>query len=121
VLLVYLQVFTTILTLFVKTIPANSATIESSAFGTPLLAGPGAIAATIVFAKQVHHFRDALALGLAILGVHIVVWLTLRFSSVILKLLGRSGVTLVTRIAGLLLSAIAVQLAAGGIKAFVAS
>jgi len=38
VLLVYLQVFTTILTLFVKTIPANSATIESSAFGTPLLA-----------------------------------------------------------------------------------
>jgi len=89
--------------------------------GTPLLAGPGAIAATIVFAKQVHHFRDALALGLAILGVHIVVWLTLRFSSVILKLLGRSGVTLVTRIAGLLLSAIAVQLAAGGIKAFVAS
>jgi len=89
--------------------------------GTPLLAGPGAIAATIVFAKQVHHFRDALALGLAILGVHLVVWLTLRFSSVILKLLGRSGVTLVTRIAGLLLSAIAVQLAAGGIKAFVAS
>ncbi|MGH8888857.1 MAG: MarC family protein [Acidothermaceae bacterium] len=89
--------------------------------GTPLLAGPGAIAATIVFAKQVHHFRDALALGLAIVGVHIIVWLTLRFSSVILKLIGRSGVTLVTRIAGLLLSAIAVQLAAGGIKAFVAS
>ncbi len=89
--------------------------------GTPLLAGPGAIAATIVFAKSVHHFRDGLALGIAIVAVHIVIWLTLRFSTVILRLLRRSGVTLLTRIAGLLLSAIAVQLAADGIRAFVAA
>ena len=89
--------------------------------GTPLLAGPGAIAATIVFAKSVHHLRDGLALGAAIVAVHVIVWLTLRFSTVILRVLGRSGVTLVTRIAGLLLSAIAVQLAADGIRAFVAS
>lgn len=87
--------------------------------GTPLLAGPGAIAATIVFAKSVHHFRDGLALGLGIVAAHVVIWLTLRFSTVILRLLRRSGVTLVTRIAGLLLSAIAVQLAADGIKAFI--
>ncbi len=87
--------------------------------GTPLLAGPGAIAATIVFAKDVHGEPRALALGLAIVGVHIVLWLTLRFSSVILKVIGRSGVTLVTRIAGLLLSAIAVQLGADGVKAFI--
>jgi multiple antibiotic resistance protein len=87
--------------------------------GTPLLAGPGAIAATIVFDKSVHHFRDAVALGAAIVAVHIVVWVTLRFSTVILRLLGRSGVTLVTRIAGLLLSAIAVQLAADGVRAFI--
>jgi multiple antibiotic resistance protein len=86
--------------------------------GTPLLAGPGAIAATIVFDKGVHHFRDAVALGAAIVAVHIVLWVTLRFSTVILRFLGRSGVTLVTRIAGLLLSAIAVQLAADGIRAF---
>jgi multiple antibiotic resistance protein len=84
-----------------------------------LLAGPGAIAATIVFAKSVHHFRDGLALALGIVAAHVVIWLTLRFSSVILRLLRRSGVTLVTRIAGLLLSAIAVQLAADGIKAFI--
>jgi multiple antibiotic resistance protein len=87
--------------------------------GTPLLAGPGAIAATIVFAKDVHHEPRALALGLAIVAVHVVVWLSLRFSSAILKVIGRSGVTLVTRIAGLLLSAIAVQLGADGVKAFI--
>jgi multiple antibiotic resistance protein len=89
--------------------------------GTPLLAGPGAIAATIVFAKAVHHERQALALAAGILAVHVVVWLTLRFSTGILRVLGRSGVSLVTRIAGLLLSSIAVQLAADGIKKFVAA
>ena len=89
--------------------------------GTPLLAGPGAIAATIVFAKAVHGGRQALALGAGIVAVHVVIWLTLRFSTVILRLLGRSGVSLVTRIAGLLLSAIAVQLAADGIAKFVAA
>jgi multiple antibiotic resistance protein len=87
--------------------------------GTPLLAGPGAIAATIVFAKDVHHEPAALALALGIVAVHVVLWLTLRFSSVILKVIGRSGVTLVTRIAGLLLSAIAVQLGADGVRAFI--
>jgi multiple antibiotic resistance protein len=87
--------------------------------GTPLLAGPGAIAATIVFAKAVHHGREALALAAGIVAVHVVLWLTLRFSTVILRVLGRSGVSLVTRIAGLLLSSIAVQLAADGISKFV--
>jgi multiple antibiotic resistance protein len=89
--------------------------------GTPLLAGPGAIAATIVFAKAVHHGREALALAAGIVAVHVVLWLTLRFSTVILRVLGRSGVSLVTRIAGLLLSSIAVQLAADGIAKFVAA
>ncbi len=97
----------------------GDANVSMVPLGTPLLAGPGAIAATIVFAKSVHHFRDGLALGLAIFAVHVVIWLTLRFSTVILRVLRRSGVTLLTRIAGLLLSAIAVQLAADGIRAFI--
>jgi multiple antibiotic resistance protein len=89
--------------------------------GTPLLAGPGAIAATIVFARAVHHSREALALGAGIVAVHVVLWLTLRFSTGLLRVLGRSGVSIVTRIAGLLLSAIAVQLVADGITKFVAA
>jgi MarC family membrane protein len=89
--------------------------------GTPLLAGPGAIAATIVFAKGVHGLGQGFALAAGIVAVHVVLWLTLRFSSVILRVLRRSGVTLVTRVSGLLLSAIAVQLAADGIRAFVES
>jgi multiple antibiotic resistance protein len=48
-----------------------------------------------------------------------VVWLTLRFAGRIRGVLRESGTMLVTRIAGLLLSAIAVQMVADSIRAFV--
>ena len=87
--------------------------------GTPLLAGPGAIVATIVFVKRVDDVGSSVALALGIVVVHIVLWLFMRFSVVILRVIKDSGVILVTRIAGLLLSAIAVQLVADGVTAMV--
>jgi multiple antibiotic resistance protein len=87
--------------------------------GTPLLAGPGAIVATMVFVSRVHSVADAVGIALGILAVFVVLYLVLRFAGLILRLLGRSGVTLVTRISGLLLSAIAVQLIANSVTAFV--
>jgi small neutral amino acid transporter SnatA (MarC family) len=47
------------------------------------------------------------------------VWLVLRFSNVIVKLLRPAGIEVLTRIAGLLLAAIAVQLIADAVGAFV--
>jgi multiple antibiotic resistance protein len=87
--------------------------------GTPLLAGPGAIVATIVFVRRVDDTSQAIALALGIIAVHLVLWLFLRFSIVIIRVIKDSGVTLITRIAGLLLSAIAVQLVADAVTAFV--
>jgi len=87
--------------------------------GTPLLAGPGAIVATIVFVTRSDDTADRLAVALGIVAVHVVLYLTMRFAGVIHRLLRDSGVTLVTRIAGLLLSAIAVQLVADAVRAFV--
>ncbi len=87
--------------------------------GTPLLAGPAAIVATMVFVSRIDRPADLVAIALAVLGVHVVLYLTMRFAGVILRLLGRSGVSLVTRIAGLLLSAIAVQLIADSVRAFI--
>jgi multiple antibiotic resistance protein len=89
--------------------------------GTPLLAGPGAIVATMVFSKRVHDVGDFLAVGLAVVAVHLCIWLAMTFSIPILRLLGESGILLVTRIAGLLLSAIAVQLVADAVHAFILS
>ncbi|HEX7189438.1 MAG TPA: MarC family protein [Actinomycetes bacterium] len=87
--------------------------------GTPLLAGPGAIVATIVFVRRVDDAWEAAALAAGIVAVHVVLWLFMRYSVVIIRVIKDSGVTLITRIAGLLLSAIAVQLVADAVTAFV--
>ncbi|HET7432960.1 MAG TPA: MarC family protein [Nocardioides sp.] len=87
--------------------------------GTPLLAGPGAIVATMVFSKRVSDVGDFTAVGLAVIAVHLCLWLAMTFSIPILRLLRESGILLVTRIAGLLLSAIAVQLVADAVHSFV--
>lgn len=87
--------------------------------GTPLLAGPGAIAATIVFVNQASAPTDYFAIGLAIFSVHLIVYLSLRFSIPIIKLLGAGGISVATKLAGLLLAAIAVQLIVDAIFEFV--
>jgi multiple antibiotic resistance protein len=87
--------------------------------GTPLLAGPGAIVATMVFSRRVHDGGDFTAVALAVIAVHLCIWAAMFFSVPILRLLRDSGILLVTRIAGLLLSAIAVQLVADAVHAFV--
>jgi len=88
--------------------------------GTPLLAGPGAIVATIVFVKQAHGVADVVAIAAGIVAVHLLVFLALFFSVTITRLIREAGIVLLTRISGLLLSAIAVQLIANSIKGFVA-
>ena len=62
---------------------------------------------------------DVVAISVGIVLIHLVLWLVLRFSGVIMRVLGENGVLLVTRIAGLLLSAIAVQLVADAVTAFI--
>lgn len=88
--------------------------------GTPLLAGPGAIVATMVFVERIEGVADVTAVMLGVVGIHAVLWATMRYSVGILRLIKESGVTLVTRISGLLLSAIAVQLVADAVRAFIA-
>jgi multiple antibiotic resistance protein len=99
--------------------PQGDANVAMVPLGTPLLAGPGAIVATMVFSKRVHDVADFTAVGLAVIAVHLCIWAAMTFSIPILKLIGESGILLVTRIAGLLLSAIAVQLVADAVNAFV--
>jgi multiple antibiotic resistance protein len=97
---------------------APSANVALVPLGTPLLAGPGAIVATIVFVRRADGIGDGLAIAAGILAVHAVLYLALRFANVILRVIREGGVLLITRISGLLLSAIAVQLIADAALAF---
>ena len=89
--------------------------------GTPLLAGPGAIVAIIVFVKQSHGLAEHLSIAVGIVAIHLVVYLSLRFSVGVTRIIREAGIVLLTRIAGLLLSAIAVQLVADSVRGFIAA
>jgi membrane protein, MarC family len=89
--------------------------------GTPLLAGPGAIVATMLAVRRADGFGGFLAVAAGLVAALAVVWLSLRFAGNVHRVLRDSGTMLVTRIAGLLLSAIAVQMVADSVRAFVSS
>jgi multiple antibiotic resistance protein len=98
---------------------AGTTNVALVPLGTPLLAGPGAIVATMLFVQRADGAGDYTVIGLGILAVMATVWLVLRFSGGIVKLLRPGGIEVLTRIAGLLLAAIAVQLIADAIAAVV--
>jgi multiple antibiotic resistance protein len=89
--------------------------------GTPILAGPGAIVATMIFVQQVDSPEMATGLIAAVIAVHVAIAAALMASTTILKVIKEAGVTLVARIAGLLLAAIAVQMLVDAIRVFVAN
>jgi multiple antibiotic resistance protein len=99
---------------------ASDVNVALVPLGTPLLAGPGAIVATMVFSQRVDHVAEFVAVALGVILVHVALWLAMRFSLPILRLIREGGVVLVSRISGLLLSAIAVQLVADAVRAFIA-
>lgn len=90
--------------------------------GTPLIAGPGAIVAVMLFMQQARASGGGsalLAVGLGVLAVHLVLYLAMRYSTAVARVLGTSGITVLTRIAGMLLAAIAAQLIADGVFGFI--
>jgi multiple antibiotic resistance protein len=83
----------------------------------PLIAGPGALASILVLTSEAHGDPLEVALVLLMAGlVLLVAWALLRSSIRISALLGQTGVNVVTRILGLILSALAVQLVANGLR-----
>ncbi|PWH07063.1 antibiotic resistance protein MarC [Brachybacterium endophyticum] len=87
--------------------------------GTPLLGGPGAIVAMMLFVDQSGGELDRVsALALALVVMAVVLYLFMRFADVIAKILGDGGVTLVTRISGVLLAAISVQMIFDAVHSF---
>nr|WP_300143997.1 MarC family protein [Propionicimonas sp.] len=89
--------------------------------GTPLMAGPGAIVATMLAVQRAPGFTGYLTVGAALIAVMVLVWLFLRYAGLIRAVLRESGTVLASRIAGLLLSAIAVQMVADGVFGFIAA
>lgn len=84
--------------------------------GVPLLAGPGAITHMIVAAGatkgEILH-QTALLIPVALVALS--VWLAFRAAPAIARRLGKTGIHVVTRLMGLIIAAISVEMIASGL------
>lgn len=83
--------------------------------GMPLLAGPGAIVSVILAVQDADSVGTQISVWAAIVAMHVVLWLVMRYSLLIIRVIKDGGVVLVTRLAGMMLSAIAVQQIINGV------
>ncbi|MFF4161174.1 MarC family protein [Streptomyces sp. NPDC001678] len=83
--------------------------------GMPLLAGPGAIVSVILAVQRADSAAAQVSVWCAIAAIHVVLWVVMRNSLHIIRVIKDGGVVLVTRLAGMMLSALAVQQIINGI------
>lgn len=83
---------------------------------TPLLAGPGAIATVIVLSRHHHDFGGKVSVLLGILAALAVVGVAIALADRLSRFIPSSLINFVTRVFGLLLSGIAVQLVVNGVR-----
>jgi multiple antibiotic resistance protein len=101
---------------YVEATPEQRTSIAMVPLGTPLLAGPGAIVATIIFFGKAEGWGQWLTV-LAGTGVALFIsMLALRFSGLVQRVVRPTGVLLLARVAGMILAAIAVQGIADGVE-----
>lgn len=85
--------------------------------GTPLLAGPGSITTAILLNARANTIQLKFVFVIALIGLLLVSYVTLYFASSIGRRLGKTGTTVISRVMGLLLASIAIELIASGVIA----
>ena len=83
--------------------------------GIPLIAGPGAITASMLLSSQTPQLYSYATLGVSIFLVLTVVYLILRNGGLLMKALGYTGMRVIQRLMGLVLMVIAVQFVINGV------
>ncbi len=81
----------------------------------PITAGPGAITTVILAAQELPGALDRAYMTLICLAIGLLVWLCFAFAGPITRVIGVTGIRVVTRIMGLILSAIAFEMLAAGL------
>jgi multiple antibiotic resistance protein len=81
----------------------------------PVIAGPGAIATVILYQGRAHGFTGLLTIAAVIVLICAALLVVLRTAGRLSSLLGPTGINVLTRLMGVLLAAIAVEMIAGGL------
>lgn len=84
----------------------------------PLIAGPGAIATMILLVGQTEGPAGFASVILVMLAVFAIVMAMFLAAGFLERLLGKTGITVVTRLLGMLLAALSVQFVLDGLQSF---
>jgi multiple antibiotic resistance protein len=85
----------------------------------PMIAGPGTIATTILFADGASgNSLNIIILAIVLIFILLIAWIVMIKSSLIMKLIGRTGILVFSRILGIILAALAVQYVLNGIQTY---
>lgn len=82
----------------------------------PLMAGPGAISSTIVWGTRYHNLMHLIGFSIAIALFAFCCWGVFRIAPWLVRLLGQTGINVITRIMGLLLMALGIEFIVTGLK-----
>jgi multiple antibiotic resistance protein len=94
--------------------------ISITPLAIPLLAGPGTITTALIFSGRAEGVPAHLALLLAAAAVFALGYLFLRQADPVMKVIGRLGMAVITRILGLILAFLAVQYIIDGVRTVLA-
>ena len=82
----------------------------------PLIIGPGGISTVIIHASAARHMNDLLAILAAGAAISVICYLSLLAAAKVSRWLGETGLTVLNRIMGMLLAAVAVEIVIAGIR-----
>ena len=97
----------------------ESSAMESVAvvpLALPLMAGPGAISSVIVFAAGHNSFANFVGMFVTIVLLGLVSFGLFRMAPAIFKYLGKTGINVITRLMGLLMLSMGIEVIAAGVK-----
>jgi multiple antibiotic resistance protein len=86
-----------------------------------MIAGPGAISTVIVFAHGAQGATGYATLIAVILAMAVLIYIGMRMAVVTSRYLGQAGMNIVTRLMGIVLAAIAVEMVFSGARVLLAS
>ena len=84
----------------------------------PLMAGPGAISSVIVSAAEHNSFENLIGMSITVILFGLLSFTLFRMAPIIFKILGNTGINVITRLMGLLMLSIGIEVIAAGVKGF---
>jgi multiple antibiotic resistance protein len=81
----------------------------------PLLTGPATISTVVIYADKTHHWWEHAVLAGYGVVIGLAVWASFSLAGTISRVLGKTGINVMTRLMGLILAALAVEVMADGL------